>query len=184
MMFTDQNGALSKDAYDFLFTLFQRVGGSLDSLNAVSLQDKTWQEPGTIGSITPNTGKFTTLTSAAYSTTGPVNFSPAGYNITLSPTSGGVLTMRSDNSGTLDNVAIGGTTPHTGKFTNLSATGTFACNNAIPQMSVYVPTVVTTAATSTTPYGYVTAAQANDIVTKLNTIITALQNNGILKSTP
>lgn len=65
MIFTDKRGILTRSAYDFLFGLFQRVGGSLDSLNAATLQDNTWQEPGTIGSTTPTTGKFTTVETTA-----------------------------------------------------------------------------------------------------------------------
>lgn len=65
MMFTDKRGILTRSAYDFLFGLFQRVGGSLDSLNAATLQDKSWEEPGTIGSTTPTTGKFTTVETTA-----------------------------------------------------------------------------------------------------------------------
>lgn len=61
MMFTDQSGNLTKDAYDFLFGLFQRVGGSLDNLNAATLETFTWEAPGTIGSTTPASGKFTSV---------------------------------------------------------------------------------------------------------------------------
>lgn len=60
--FTSDKGYLLKNAYDFLFALYRRVGGSLDSLNAATLETFTWEAPGTIGSTTPNTGKFTGLT--------------------------------------------------------------------------------------------------------------------------
>lgn len=55
------DGTLTKTAYDFLYGLYLRVGGSLDALNAVTLADKTWDAPNPIGSTTPSTGKFTTL---------------------------------------------------------------------------------------------------------------------------
>lgn len=61
--FTDKAGNLTKDAYDFLFGLYQRVGGSLDSLNAVTLTDATWDAPDPIGSTVPNTVTATTLRS-------------------------------------------------------------------------------------------------------------------------
>lgn len=60
-LFTDKTGVLTKTAYDFLFSMYTRIGGSLDALNAVTLADKTWEEPNPIGSTTPSTGKFTTL---------------------------------------------------------------------------------------------------------------------------
>lgn len=117
MMFTDKSGNLTKDAYDFLFAMFNRVGGSLSNLDAASLLSGNWSNPNPIGDVTPNSGKFTT----------------------------------------------------------------FACNGKAPQVSYTVgSTVATTAATSTTPFGFTTAAQANDIVAKLNAVITALQNNGII----
>lgn len=117
MLFTDKNGNLAKDAYDFLFAVFQRIGGSLSNLDAASLLDANWSNPNPIGDVTPSSGKFTT----------------------------------------------------------------FACNGRNPQVSYTVgSTVVTTASTNTTPYGFSTAAQADDIVTKLNAVITALKNNGII----
>lgn len=123
MMFTDKSGNLTKDAYDFLFAMFNRVGGSLSNLDAASLLSGNWSNPNPIGDVTPNSGKFTTLQSTAG----------------------------------------------------------FACNGMLPQTSYTVGTAVaTTAATSTTPFGFTTAAQANDIVAKLNAVITALQNNGII----
>lgn len=59
--FVDENGKLSRDGYSFLYNLYLRVGGSLDSLNAATLLDATWSEPNAIGNTTPSTGKFTTL---------------------------------------------------------------------------------------------------------------------------
>jgi hypothetical protein len=69
-LFTDKDGLLTKTAYDFLFGLFSRVGGSLSELNAVTLVDKTWDAPDPIGSTTPSTGKFTTLESTTALTVG------------------------------------------------------------------------------------------------------------------
>lgn len=63
--FVLENGVLTKEAYDFLFNLFLRVGGSLDSLNAATLLDQTWSEPAAIGNVTPASGQFTTLQSTA-----------------------------------------------------------------------------------------------------------------------
>lgn len=58
-VFTDKHGILTRTGYEFLRGMFQRVGGSLDSLNAATLETHTWEAPGTIGSTTPNSAKFT-----------------------------------------------------------------------------------------------------------------------------
>jgi hypothetical protein len=129
-LFTDQNGILTKTAYDFLFGIFQRIGGSLDSLNAVTLADKTWESPGTIGSTTANTGRFTNLTTTGTITAGGNNtfnsgsstFSPNNANIVISPTGTGTFTVNPATTGSFNNVNIGATTPRTGKFTTLEAT--------------------------------------------------------------
>lgn len=123
MMFTDKNGMITKDAYDFLFAIFNRVGGSLSNLDAASLLGANWSNPNAIGDVVSSTGKFTTLQSTAG----------------------------------------------------------FACNGKLPQTSYTVGTAIaSTAATNTSPYGFTTAAQANDIVAKLNSVIVALKNNGII----
>lgn len=62
MLFTDKMGSLTKEAYDFLYTMVNRLGTSLSSLDAASLLGNTWTAPGTIGSVTPSTGSFTSVT--------------------------------------------------------------------------------------------------------------------------
>lgn len=61
MTFIDKDGSLTKDAYDFLYSLYQRVGGSLDSINASTLETHTWESPGPIGALSPNSGVFTSF---------------------------------------------------------------------------------------------------------------------------
>lgn len=63
----------------------------------------------------------------------------------------------------------------------LVATTGFGCNGKTAQ-TAYASggAVVTTASVNVAPYGYTTAAQADDIVTKLNNVITALKNDGIM----
>lgn len=68
--FTGPDGILTLEGYQFLYNMFLRVGGSLDSLNAVTLADKTWDAPNPIGSTTPSTGKFTTLENTTKLTVG------------------------------------------------------------------------------------------------------------------
>lgn len=68
-----------------------------------------------------------------------------------------------------------------GAVTTVVAGTGFGCNGKAAQTAVASGgSVATTGATNTTPYGYTTAAQANDIITKLNTVIAALVANGIL----
>lgn len=74
--------------------------------------------PGPIGSTTPNTGAFTTLTAS-----GATTFSPASAAVTLSPTGSGTVVINPATASTIDNEAIGGTTPLAGTFTALTATG-------------------------------------------------------------
>lgn len=68
LQFTDSRGLLTLEAYEFLQNIFLRVGGSLDSLNAVTLADKTWESPNPIGSTTPSSGAFTTLSASVGAT--------------------------------------------------------------------------------------------------------------------
>lgn len=63
---------------------------------------------GSVGSSTPNTGEFTTLSANT-----SVSFSPSG-TITLNPTT----------AGTIDNMSIGATTASTGRFTTVTSTAT------------------------------------------------------------
>ncbi len=67
-IFTTDDGKLTRDAYDFLNKLYLRVGGGLSSLNAATLETFTWEAPGTIGSTTPSTGAFTSLSVSGHST--------------------------------------------------------------------------------------------------------------------
>lgn len=65
--------------------------------------------------------------------------------------------------------------------TDLTVVAKFGCNGATPQAAASIgAAVVGTAATNSSPYGYATQAQADDIVTRLNTIRAALIANGIL----
>jgi hypothetical protein len=88
------------------------------NLNVSQLLGGTWAVPGTIGSTTPNTGAFTTLTASA-----AVTLSPANANVTLSPTGTGLVTINPATAGAMDNVTIGATTARAGTFTQLSIGG-------------------------------------------------------------
>lgn len=53
-----------------------------------------------------------------------VTLSPSNANVVLSPTGTGVVTVNPATAGTIDNVAIGGTTKAAGSFTTLTANNT------------------------------------------------------------
>ena len=80
---------------------------------------------GKVGNSTPAAGKFTTL-----SASDTVTLSPTGKNVVMSPSGAGVVTVAPNTAGTMDNMAIGGTTPLAGKFTTLDATSTVTLSPA------------------------------------------------------
>jgi hypothetical protein len=53
-----------------------------------------------------------------------VTLSPANAQVTISPSGTGAVTISPNTAGTMNNMAIGGTTAAAGTFTNLTATGT------------------------------------------------------------
>jgi hypothetical protein len=71
--------------------------------------------------INENGGPLAATTITASST---VSLSPANASVTASPTGSGTVTINPATAGTIDNMAIGGTTAAAGKFTSLSASGT------------------------------------------------------------
>ena len=106
-----------------------RSGGTIyGNLNSTSV---TLSTSGTIngisiGATTRSTGAFTTLD--ANSTVG---LSPSSANVTISPTGTGTVTINPATVGAMDNVAIGATTPGTGKFSTMTATTATLTNGTI-----------------------------------------------------
>jgi hypothetical protein len=62
---------------------------------------------------------------------GAFNMNPANAAISIAPTGTGTLTINPATAGTMNNMAIGGTTPLTGAFTTLSATSTVSANGSV-----------------------------------------------------
>jgi hypothetical protein len=62
---------------------------------------------------------------------GAFNMNPANATIQISPTGTGTLTVNPATAGTMNNMAIGGSTPLAGAFTTLSATSTFSANGSV-----------------------------------------------------
>jgi hypothetical protein len=69
-----------------------------------------------IGASATSSGAFTTLSASAAAT-----FSPANANVTLSPTGTGSVAIAPATAGTINNMAIGGTTPAAAVFTSLQS---------------------------------------------------------------
>ena len=62
---------------------------------------------------------------------GAFNMNPANATIQISPTGTGTLTVNPATAGTMNNMAIGGSTPAAGAFTTLSATSTVSVNGSV-----------------------------------------------------
>jgi len=62
---------------------------------------------------------------------GAFNMNPANATISIAPTGTGTLTVNPATAGTMNNMAIGGTTPLAGAFTTLSATSTVSVNGSV-----------------------------------------------------
>lgn len=96
----------------------------VNNLNVSQLVGATWVAPGTIGSTTPNTGKFTTVQSTQATGTAPF--------IVASTTQVSNLNVSSLVGATwIAPGTIGSTTPSTGKFTTLTATGLISPASAV-----------------------------------------------------
>ena len=80
----------------------------------------------TIGNVTPAAGTFSSLTANSN-----VFFQGSAASIYLSPTTGGTVTINPNGASTMDNVAIGNTTPLAGSFTRVNVTGATLPANGI-----------------------------------------------------
>jgi hypothetical protein len=62
---------------------------------------------------------------------GAFNMNPANATISIAPTGTGTLTVNPATAGTINNMAIGGSTPAAGAFTTLSANSTVSVNGSV-----------------------------------------------------
>ena len=128
---------------DFFSEHLTEIQTAINSLEEGSGASVAWETPGTIGSTTPNTGAFTTLSATGKVTTPASGASAAGIIIPpgtapSSPVNGDVWTTTTGIYVRINGVtvgplisaatlaappAIGNTTPAAGSFTTLSATG-------------------------------------------------------------
>ncbi|MGI9141906.1 MAG: beta strand repeat-containing protein [Fluviibacter sp.] len=62
---------------------------------------------------------------------GAFNMNPSNANISIAPTGTGTLTVNPATAGTINNMAIGGTTAAAGSFTTLAASSTVSANGSV-----------------------------------------------------
>lgn len=62
---------------------------------------------------------------------GPFNMNPANASISIAPTGTGTFTVNPATAGTINNMAIGGTTAAAGSFTTLAASSTISANGSV-----------------------------------------------------
>ncbi len=96
-----------------------------------------------IGVTTPLAGKFTTLAA-----TDAVALSPASKDVVISPSGTGKVTMAPVGASTIDNVAIGGSTPLAGKFTTVTSASVTTTGYAAQSVGNALTAVGTDRATS------------------------------------
>ena len=90
---------------------------------------------------------------------GAFNMNPANAAISIAPTGTGTLTINPATAGTINNMAIGGTTAAAGAFTTLAATSTVSANGSVgTDGQVLTSKGVGAAAIWTTPAGGITIA--------------------------
>ena len=68
-----------------------------------------------------------------------ININPANAAVAISPTGTGTLTINPATASTMNNVAIGGTTPLAGAFTTATANSFIPNSATIPTNGVYLP---------------------------------------------
>jgi hypothetical protein len=186
VVWSDENGLLTERAKGYLRGLWDFIGAANGVIPSASVG-----APGGTTTFFRGDGTFSV---PEY----PIGAAPTG-SVGTAPVSGTAVTfLRSDAAPSLN---LGITPTWTGLHTfsaGLSASSLvstsslttttsatigagFGCNSKAAQTSASVgAAVVATAATNVAPYGYATQAQADDIVTRLNTIRAALIANGIL----
>ena len=123
----------------------QLIGNGFTSAASQTIPNNssfTLVSDGTNYIVTNNEGGNITRTNATFSGAvtmnggftangGTITMNPSGSNVTITPTTGGSVTITSGGTGTMDNVNIGATTRGTGAFTTLAANSTATFTGAI-----------------------------------------------------
>jgi len=113
------------------------------NLNVGRLLNATWAVPGTIGSTTPSTGSFTTLSASGVITSTQVTGTPP-FSITSTTVVPNLNVSQLLGSTWAVPGTIGSTTPSTGSFTTLAASGVITSTQVTgtPPFSITSTTVV------------------------------------------
>jgi hypothetical protein len=79
----------------------------------------------------------TETVTGTFTANGTVSLSPANYNVTISPTGTGTVTVNPNTLGAIDNVAVGANTRASGAFTTLASNGnaTLSGNGSIVSLT-------------------------------------------------
>jgi len=102
-----------------------------------------------VGANTPGSGAFTTLTASS-----AVTLSPANYNVIMSPTGSGLVSVYPATVGTIDNMVIGASTPKALTATTLALSiGTIASASTTNLSTVAASEVTITGTTTITSFG-------------------------------
>jgi len=119
------------------------------------------------------------------SSTNTTALSPANASVTISPTGTGTVTIAPATAGTINNMSIGATTASTGRFTNLTVTGSFTAGGGTGtngQVLVSTGTGIQWATSSGIANGtsnVSVALNGNITVTSAGTLITTFSNTNV-----
>jgi hypothetical protein len=119
------------------------------------------------------------------SSTNTTALSPANAAVTISPTGTGTVTIAPAAAGTINNMSIGATTAQTGRFTNLTVTGSFTAGGATGtngQVLVSTGTGIQWSTSSSIQNGtsnVSVALDGNITVTRSGTLVTTFSNTNV-----
>lgn len=149
-------------ATDNAVVRFDGTTGKLVQNSVVTIADSTGDVSG-VGALTASTKVVSPLFDAASSAGGQLrnaggtsqlawgagggnnlslevatNINPANANVSIAPTGTGTVTINPATAGTLNNIAIGGTTASTGAFTTLAASSTVTLSGGTANGVLYL----------------------------------------------
>jgi hypothetical protein len=111
---------------------------------------------------------------------GAFNMNPANATISIAPTGTGTLTVNPATAGTMNNMAIGGSTPLAGAFTTLSATSTVSVNGSVGSNGqVLTSAGVGSPAVWSSPAGGITIADDTTTASALYLVFTSATSGSV-----
>ena len=140
-------------------------GNTVAALTITALTTPSVQASGSGGLALKNSAGTTQISMGAgggdnVTVAAPIAITPANGLVNIAPTGTGSLTINPATAGTMNNMAIGGTTAAAGSFTNLSVTGTTSFDGSEGTAGQ----VLTSAGTGATPtWSNVSASTATNL---------------------